>query len=195
MNLHLNTTEYNSQEIAAQILNVIKSKPDALICIAGGDSPLPVIEILVNTILKENINTSKLNFIGLDEWLGVSKDNPASCRYYLDTHLFHPLGIKESQIIFFNNYDNIETQIINTNSYLDTKNIDVLLLGVGVNGHLGFNEPNTDINIKTHISNLDSSTQDVGTKYFNNETTPTKGITLGLKHLLQAKQILVVANT
>ncbi|MDF2557572.1 MAG: glucosamine-6-phosphate deaminase [Bacillales bacterium] len=188
--------EQLSQTTAQLIIDYVGNNPESLLCMAGGDTPIGTYKVLVEAHLKGIVDFSKCKFIGLDEWVGLDPKEPGSCRSYLQNHLFNPMQIKEENIVFFNSISpDLQSELDRINSFLEVNGpIDISLLGVGVNGHLGFNEPYSNIDENAHIVNLDETTQEVGKKYFGGESTKTKGITLGLKQLLQSNLIIVVAS-
>lgn len=188
--------EQLSQTTAQIIIEYVVRNPESLLCLAGGDTPIGTYKILVQAHLDGVVNFSKCKFVGLDEWVGLDSKSPGSCRSYLQQHLFDPMHIKEENIYFFHSLSpDLQAELDRINSFVEMNGpIDISLLGVGVNGHLGFNEPYSSIDDNAHIVNLDETTQEVGKKYFGGESTKTQGITLGLKQLLQSKCIIVVAS-
>jgi galactosamine-6-phosphate isomerase len=185
-----------SSAAAAAIINCIQKNPDALLCFATGDTPKLTYQLLVEYTKKDKVDFSKCFMIGLDEWLGIPPDNSGSCHLFLHHYLFHPLSINPSQIHLFDALttgEEAECQKMN-NLIMYKGPIDFMLVGVGMNGHIGFNEPGTDINSLAHISILDNVTKTVGKKYFEQEVQINKGITLGLKHVMNTETLLLLAN-
>jgi glucosamine-6-phosphate deaminase len=195
---YINSENYNqlSDTTAQIIIDYVVKYPEALLCMAGGDTPIGTYKILVEAHLKGLVDFSNCKFVGLDEWLGLDPKKLGSCRSYLQQHLFNPMQIKEENIAFFNSIaEDLQSEIQKIDSFVEENGpIDISLLGVGVNGHLGFNEPYSKKDQNAHIVLLDKTTQEVGKKYFDGEATATEGITLGLKQLLQSKIIIVVAS-
>lgn len=110
--------------------------------------------------------------------------------------LIEPLGIPEQNVHFFNSLAaDPESETAEADRFIDDKGpIDLMLVGVGRNGHIGFNEPGVPFDKYSHVVELDETTRTVGQKYFREATTLTKGITLGLKHLLESGIAIVMAN-
>ncbi|WP_066189833.1 glucosamine-6-phosphate deaminase [Gracilibacillus timonensis] len=197
---HLRTVPNHEQLswlAASKIMECIKANPNAVICLAGGDTPLTTYAKLVKQVKEEKIDTSKLTFVSLDEWVGLDGEDIGSCRQMLNEYLYKPLHLNEQQIIFFNGkanniYDEKERI---TNKMKEVNGIDFILLGVGLNGHIGFNEPNL-IGEKewVQVVPLDDLTKKVSRKYFQATIPVSQGITLGLKAILQAKELLVIAS-
>lgn len=185
-----------SRNAANEIANTFIEHPSGLYCFAGGDTPVETIEELVKKHNAKEIDLSKAKFIELDEWVNIDKDNPGSCASYLQKNLFLPANIsQENYHLFDAKSKDLEAEVKKANTFIEENGgITLTLLGVGVNGHLGFNEPGTSFNQETHIVDLDQSTQAVGQKYFAGEMVYTQGITIGLKQLFDAKTVVIVAS-
>jgi glucosamine-6-phosphate isomerase len=192
--------DYHTLSVAAakEILGLISAKPDAVLCLAAGDTPSLAYRLLPNMAAEEHVDFSRCTFVGLDEWIGIPPDNPGSCHYFLTNNLFTPLGIKPSQIKLFNALaSDPVSECRKMDETIKTKGgIDLMLVGVGMNGHVGFNEPGVPMDLYSHVVKLDATTTTVGQKYFKQSTPLEKGITLGLQHFLESrKAIMVVSGT
>jgi glucosamine-6-phosphate isomerase len=184
-----------SHHAADEIIQCVRQKPNAVLCLAAGDTPRLVYETLAKRVAEEKIDFSLCTFVGLDEWMGVPPENEGSCSWFLHRHLFTPLSHPSSQIHLFNAISDPEAECNKMNERIRSLGgIDLMLVGVGMNGHIGFNEPGAPIDSYAHVIDLDEITRTVGQKYFNQPTTLTKGITLGLKHLLEARKVILIAN-
>jgi galactosamine-6-phosphate isomerase len=114
----------------------------------------------------------------------------------MDKDLFFPLAIKERQIVFFDGMAaDLQAEADKVNKLIDANGgLDIMLVGVGMNGHIAMNEPGTSFDSVAHISTLAEETKTVGQKYFDAATQLTQGITLGLKHFRDARLPILVAN-
>ena len=190
--------DHSSQSLAAAelILSAIRQKPDAVLCLATGDTPRLAYNLLVEKALKEKLNLSECFFIGLDEWLGIPRDNEGSCHHFLHKLVFQPLGINSNKVHLFDSMTPDPVKDCNQmNQVIAGKGgIDLMLVGVGMNGHLGFNEPGVSPDLQAHIITLDETTRTVGQKYFQQTTPLNQGITLGLQQILQSRQLLMMAS-
>lgn len=190
--------DYNNLSAAAakMIVDYVKNKPDAVLCLATGDSPKLTYQLVVEMAGKEAVDFSRCVFIGLDEWLAIPPDNPGSCHHFLHHYLFIPLDISESQIHLFDAMtNNTDAECERMNSIVSGNGgIDFMLVGVGLNGHIGFNEPGTDFNSTSHLSKLNEKTKTIGQKYFNEPVVINKGLTLGLKQVMETGTVLMIAN-
>ena len=185
-----------SATVAQSIIDTLKRKPDALICIAGGDTPLGVFDELVHAHQQGQVDFSRAAFVGLDEWLGLGKADKGSCREMVWGHFFNHLPLREHQICFFDGLTTDPAQECRrVDDYIAAHHgIDILVLGIGMNGHIGFNEPGVAIDTDCHIVNLDEVTQAVSVKYFDRQRSVKQGISLGMKTILAAKAIILMAS-
>lgn len=188
--------EMMSSAAANEIISTILRKPNAVICLAAGDTPKRCYEILVNELKERAIDYSNAHFIELDEWVGISPQNNGSCQFFLRSKVLDPLSIDVNHCHLF---DALATNIQDECNKMDKTierlgGIELIVVGIGMNAHIGFNEPGVSWKKNSHIADLDEVTQNVGQKYFSAQTHLTQGITIGLKQLLQAKTALLLAN-
>jgi glucosamine-6-phosphate isomerase len=190
------TYEELSKASAQAIVEYIKSKPEAVVCLASGHTPLGVFKHIVQMVREQAVTLNRCTFVGLDEWLGISSVNPGSCRYLMDEHFFKPSAIAEENIIFFDGlHAEPQQEIDRINKFLDSRGgLDIMLVGIGLNGHIAMNEPGTSFDAVAHISTLADETKAVAQKYFTGHTVLTEGLTLGLKQFREAKLPLLMAN-
>ncbi|MEX2232181.1 MAG: glucosamine-6-phosphate deaminase [Cyclobacteriaceae bacterium] len=181
---------------AKEIVDLVRNKPDAVLCLASGDTPRQTYNLVAETATSKQVDFSRCTFVGLDEWVGISPDNEGSCHYFLYTHLFEPLRIQTSHIHLFNGLsEDFGNECKKMDAIIRKKGgIDLIVVGVGMNGHVGFNEPGVPPNLYSHVVALDSTTQSVGQKYFKQSTELLQGITLGLQHLLESRKAIMMAS-
>jgi glucosamine-6-phosphate deaminase len=191
-----NTYEMMSKQAADDSISIMQLRKEPLICTASGDSPAGLYKEIVERFKQKQLNIADWFFVGLDEWAGMNENDEGSCRYHLDKQLFYPLQIAEEKICFFDGRVNdLNTECEKTENFiLQHGGIDVVILGVGMNGHVGMNEPGTSANVRSHVTTLDSTTAQVGQKYFKKQQTLTQGITLGLATLMEAKNIILLIS-
>jgi glucosamine-6-phosphate isomerase len=190
--------DYNemSAHAADEIIDLVKNKPNAVICLASGDTPRLTCTLTVEKALKEKVDFSLCTFIGLDEWVGVPPENKGSCHWFFQNLFLQPLNIPAENIHLFNSMsDNLSDECNKMDAVIAAKGgIDLMIVGIGMNGHIGFNEPGVSFDNYSHVIDLDPITLSVGQKYFTETVKLSKGITLGLKHLMQTKKVLLIAN-
>ncbi|WP_088825913.1 glucosamine-6-phosphate deaminase [Listeria goaensis] len=183
--------------ISNQIESLLQEKPDALICIAGGDTPLKTMAELVRRNKNGQIDFSKAYFVGLDEWVGLGRETKGSCRQTLYDYFYDQLeNINPDHVCFFDGKaKNLAVECKRIDHFIDERGgIDFILLGIGMNGHIGFNEPGVPVDVNAHVVELDDVTKKVMSKYFDQDLPLTNGISLGMKQIKQAKEIIVAAT-
>lgn len=184
-----------SEAIANVIADTVRKKPDAILCSAAGHTPVGTFRHMINMSQRGEVSFERCTFVSLDEWGGITKGVEGSCKDFMYKYLFDPLKIKEENCIFFNGCGILEKECKMMNTYLEQNGpIDFMLLGIGMNGHLGFNEPGTSFDTYAHVAPLDKITIKVGKKYFLEEMQFSVGITLGMKHMKQANKLVLAAN-
>jgi glucosamine-6-phosphate isomerase len=185
-----------SAHAAAAMLACLRQKPDCLIGAVSGDSPRMAYDLFCEGAIANGLDTSRLHMAGFDEWVGIPPQNDGSCHAFLHRHLFGPLGLPKAN---FHVFDAMSADLPGECRRMDDfiarrGGFDLLLVGVGMNGHIGFNEPDTDWGSYSHVQQLEQVTLDVGQKYFQSATKLEYGITLGLRHLTEARRVLMLAN-
>ncbi len=185
-----------SKATANLIIDYIKRKPSALICLASGHTPIGVFEELTKAVQSKEVDLTACTFLILDEWLHINPTDPGSCLSMLQKDCFVPLGIRDHQIKFFNVVaKDMQQECNRINTLIESRGgLDIMLVGVGTNGHIGMNEPGTSFDSYAHVSELAEETKTVGQKYFQQATSLSQGITLGLKHLRESKLPIVMAS-
>lgn len=181
---------------AAEIAEAIKNNPNLVLCLASGDTPKLTVELLVQKLKDKSIDYSKITFIGLDEWVGLPPSNTGSCHYFFKNKLIGPLQLKLSQYFLFDALSaDLQNECVKMDQIIAERGgVDIMLVGIGMNGHIGFNEPGASFNNLSHVIELAEITKSVGKKYFTEQVELTKGITLGFKHLLNTRKVFLMAN-
>lgn len=185
-----------SQHAAAFILDLIRRNPNAVLCLPSGESPVGTFQYLTAAIRENDVDLSQVTFIGLDEWVGIPAQNSGSCSFFLNKWVFAPLQVKPERIHLFNGMaDDLNAECQMMDEFIGRSGgLDFMLVGVGVNGHIGLNEPGVSPELYCHVMDLALTTREVGQKYFRESTNLTKGITVGLKHMAEAKTVMLIAN-
>ena len=182
--------------VAKEIITLVKSKPDATLGLATGGTPVGVYNELVTDHVLNGTSYKDVTTINLDEYLGIGADNDQSYRFFMDTHLFDSIDIKNENINIPNGLAvSPEAECCRYSALLSLSTIDLQILGIGNNGHIAFNEPGTPFDSKTHVVNLTESTIDANSRFFDSkDQVPTRAITMGLSEIMKAKRILLLAK-
>lgn len=191
-----NTYEAMSKKAADDITDLTQSLINPVLCTASGDSPAGLYKELIRQVNEKNIDVSGWYFVSLDEWLGMNGHDEGSCRFHLNNQLFHPLQVAENNIVFFDGrakYPEMECERIE-NFITGHSGIDIAIVGLGMNGHVGMNEPGTSPSLFAHVADIDTITQKVGQKYFKKEQQLTHGLTLGISSLMEARYVMLIVS-
>lgn len=181
--------------IAEEIADTVRSKPEALICLAAGHTSMGVFSEMIAMAKDGRVSFDRCTFVGLDEWAGKGRGDDGSCIDFMRMNLFDLLGIDEERIIFYDGKGELYAECDRVDGFLKGHGpIDYLLLGMGMNGHLGLNEPGTPFDRYSHVVALDETTKSVGQKYFKENTGLSGGITMGMLHFKEAKRVVLMVN-
>ena len=192
----------NYESLSREVADLISSriskstKKPILVCLASGHSPVGVFKCMADDVHSAKLNLKDCLFISLDEWLGFGSNDDGSCRLMMDKDFFKPLGITENQIVFFDGLSQTPEQECERVNELVSKHggFDIMLVGIGTNGHIAMNEPGTSFSSYAHVSNLAEETKLVGQKYFTKQTKLDKGLTVGLRHFSEARLPIAIMS-
>jgi glucosamine-6-phosphate isomerase len=190
------TYEEMSRLACNDLLTAIREIEFPLICPASGDTPAGLYKELVIRKRQDTLSVAGWSFVGLDEWVGMNEYDEGSCKFHLDKQLFRPLQVKEENVCFFNGREkDLDIECARVEQFIQSQGgIDLAVVGLGLNGHVGMNEPNTIPSLRTHIAAIDPETQQVGQKYFTEKKMLTQGITLGIANILASKYIYLLVS-
>lgn len=184
--------------LAAQhILRTVLQKPDAVICFATGDTTKPIFEALIHMKNQLGVDFSRIHALNLDEYVGVAPSDPAGCCWRICQSLYMPLGLRGDQFYVPAAEDGDgEGACQRFRTVLkELGGIDLLLLSVGQNGHIAFNEPGTAFGLGVHLAPIADSTKNAKKELFGGiDKVPDAGISMGVADVMQARQILFVAR-
>jgi len=179
--------------MAAQVI----LKPDCVLGLATGSSPVGAYKRLAEDNKNGKVDFSKVTTVNLDEYVGLDVSNDQSYRYFMNDNLFDHINIDKANTFVPNGCaDDLKAEGEAYDAMIkDLGGIDLQLLGIGVDGHIGFNEPDSVFTAATHEVVLDESTIKANSRFFASEDeVPKTAITMGMMSIMQAKKILMVAN-
>ena len=186
--------EAASRHVADHVTRRLLERPTLLICLASGNTPRRAYELLAERGRREPSLFAKCRIIKLDEWGGLPKDDPATCEHHLRTALIEPLNLNDRYIAFDSQPSNPEAECRRIATWLaENGPIDTCVLGLGMNGHLGFNEPAEFLQPHAHVAIL-SETSLAHSMLANSHARPTYGLTLGLADILYSEHIMLIAT-
>lgn len=195
----IKTTDYNdmSRKAAHIISAQIIYKPNSVIGLATGSTPLQTYNYLIDWYKKGDLDFSQVTTFNLDEYYGLTKINKQSYYYFMQDKLFNHININPDNVhIPDGTNQNVEQECLKyEKAILDAGGIDLQLLGCGHNGHIGFNEPSDVFNTDTHLVNLTESTIQANKRFFESEDdVPRKSYTMGIKTIMNAQKILMIVS-
>ena len=191
--------DYN--EMSRKAANIISAqiimKPDAVLGLATGSSPIGTYKQLIDWYNKGDLDFSEIHSVNLDEYKGLDASNPQSYAYFMRHNLFDSVNIKPENTNIPNGLEtDIEKECTRYNNIIKSLGgIDLQLLGIGNNGHIGFNEPGEAFEKETHCVKLTENTIQANARFFSSiGEVPTHAYSTGIKNIMQAKKILVVVS-
>lgn len=192
-----NNYEEMSKIAAKEIAKLLYVKPEAVLGLATGSTPEGVYKELVELNKEHRVDFSKAMSYNLDEYKGLKGDHPQSYRYFMDTNLFNHVNIDKRKTHVPNGVaEDIEKECKEYDEAIEKAGgIDLQLLGIGGNGHIGFNEPSDYLDLNTHLTSLTEDTIKANSRFFDCiEEVPTEAITMGLGSIMKAKKIILLAS-
>ncbi len=186
-----------SKKAAKIIKDEIIKKPNLILGLATGSTPVGTYKELIRMHKEEGLDFSKVITFNLDEYIGISPEHFSSYHKFMEENLFNHINIRKGNIhIPDGNTENIEEYCKNYDkSIRELGGIDIQVLGIGENGHIAFNEPANELKLGTHVANLTESTIEVNSRFFDSiEEVPRTAITMGLGSIMKAKKIILLAN-
>ncbi len=195
----LSATDYD--DMSRKAANIISAQvilyPDSVLGLATGSTPLGVYKQLIDWYRKGDIDFSRVHSVNLDEYVGLSSEHDQSYHYYMRENFFRHINIKMENTNVPNGLaKDTDAECVRYDRLIvDLGGIDLQLLGIGNTGHIGFNEPDQDFNKMTHKVELKQKTIDANARFFSSaDEVPKYALTMGMKAIMQAKKILLVAN-
>jgi glucosamine-6-phosphate deaminase len=183
---------------AANILSAqVILKPNCVLGLATGSTPIGMYQQLIDWYNKGDIDFSQVHYVNLDEYLGLAPTHEQSYRYFMQTNLFDHINIKPENTNVPNGLAaDPQAECDRYNKVIaDLGGIDVQVLGMGHNGHIGFNEPEQAFELETHVVDLTENTIDANARFFaSRDEVPRQALTMGIKSIMQARHILVVVS-
>jgi glucosamine-6-phosphate deaminase len=182
---------------AAQVASTLRGKPDAVLGLPTGRTPLNVYRELVTLHRRGELDFSRVTTFNLDEFLGLPPDDPSSFRAYMERHLFQHVNLATERIHFFDgSAERAERECVRYDALLAAAGgLDLVLLGIGPNGHVAFNEPGESLQAASHRARLSRETRQASASLFGDDVSkvPLAALTLGMGALLQARRVILLA--
>lgn len=197
MFLILPDTSAVARYVSDVLLDKIKSNPDVVLGLATGGTMEPVYACFLEQMHEQQVDVSRLTSFNLDEYVGLGPDHPKSYAAYMNEHLFSHIGFdKNRHHLPDGQASDLEAHCQEYAAKIQQcGGIDLQLLGVGGNGHIGFNEPGTPFDSRCHVVQLSEQTRIDNSRFFaKNAIVPASAITMGMQEIMDAREILLVAT-
>lgn len=186
-----------AREAAGRIAAVIKEKPNPVLGLATGSTPIPVYNELIKLHKDEGLDFSTVITFNLDEYVGLAPDDKHSYHYFMKENFFRHININEKNThVPDGTASDLEAECSRYENMIDdVGGIDMQLLGIGHNGHIGFNEPGSSLASLTRVKNLSEDTIEANKQYFKDlGWMPNKAITMGIGSIMKAEKVLLIAQ-
>ncbi|MBL7572601.1 glucosamine-6-phosphate deaminase [Staphylococcus saccharolyticus] len=195
--INLGSKKLASFYVACELYKQMHQEPNSKLGLATGGTMTDLYYYLVDLLEKNKLDVSHVETFNLDEYVGLKPSHPQSYHYYMNDVLFkqYPHFKKDNTHIPNGYTEQLEDEAERYNQLLNDKGpVDIQILGIGENGHIGFNEPGTDLHSETHIVDLTESTIRANSRYFDHkEDVPKQAVSMGLASILKAKRIILLA--
>jgi glucosamine-6-phosphate deaminase len=189
-----------AESAAGVVGRLIRAKPDAVVGFATGASPRALYGVLAAQVKSGALVARHLHGAALDEYVGLTPDDPRSFAAYLERHVVRPLRLDRARFSWLDGSPASDDELVarcdtHEDAIAAAGGLDLQILGIGRNGHLAFNEPGTPFESRTHIATLAESTRRANAEAFGAlDDVPTRSLTLGLATIAEARTILLVAT-
>ena len=190
--------EHLSEKSASLIAEQINEKPTSVMGFATGGTPVGTYKELIKLNKAGGVDFSKITAFNLDEYYPIKKTNDQSYDYFMKDNLFNHVNISKDKLRIPNGEaGDINAECLSYEKQIkEAGGIDFQLLGIGLNGHIGFNEPDESFAAQTHHVTLDRSTIEANSRFFSSvDDVPKQALTMGIKTIMMAKKILLVINS
>ena len=191
--------DYNelSSKAAQLITEQIIKKKNSVLGLATGSTPIGVYQELIGKFQKGELDFSEVITFNLDEYYGLSPEHPQSYYFFMWDIFFKHINIKKENVHLLNGVtENVDKECKQYEDLIKKNGgIDLQILGIGDNGHIGFNEPDVSLNTKTHLVNLTAKTIKANSRFFNDvQEVPRQAITMGIGTIMRARKIILLAS-
>ena len=196
MILHIfNNADEIGKAVANLIIEQVNEKPDSVLGFATGASPVPTYKNLIKAYQKGKVSFKDITTFNLDEYCDLPVDDKNSYYTFMHENLFNHIDVKEENVNFLNgNAEDTDAECVRYDDLLTENKIDIQLLGVGRNGHIGFNEPANKFTKGSFKVRLTQSTIDANSIYFDENPMPHYALTMGTVSIMKSKQIILIAT-
>ncbi|MBQ8178416.1 MAG: glucosamine-6-phosphate deaminase [Clostridia bacterium] len=194
---HAKTYEEMSKIAYSFVKEVVTTSPNATLGLATGSTPIGLYKEMIKDYQAGVVSYKNMLSINLDEYVGLPVEHPESYRSFMNNNLFNHIDIDKANTNVPNGLaEDIEKACKDYSAFIASHPIDIQILGIGGNGHIAFNEPGTPFDAITHLVELKEKTRQDNARFFDGDINkvPTHAVTMGLKDIMSAKQIILLAS-
>ncbi|WP_156291236.1 glucosamine-6-phosphate deaminase [Oceanobacillus salinisoli] len=184
-----------SEKVCTYLIDKIQTLDNPVLGLATGSTPEGMYKCLIEKYNKGEVSFKDVLTFNLDEYVGLEKNDPNSYYFYMNDKLFRHVDVLERNTHLPNGTaENLDQECKDYERVIrDACYVDVQVLGLGLNGHIGFNEPGTPFTSRTHVVELDESTRNANSRFFDSmEDVPAKAITMGIETIMESKEIVLL---
>ncbi len=179
---------------AEKFIEQISQKPNSLLGMATGGTVVSLYQKIIEAYQQKRVSFASARTVNLDEYVGLSPDNAQSYAYYMYSKLFDHIDLPKENIFLLDGLGVVDSELKRFNEFLLQNPIDLQLLGIGTNGHIGFNEPSSQFQLGPHLVDLAEETIKSNSRFFKpGETMPTQAISMGIRDIMLAGKVLLLA--
>jgi len=182
--------------LAADLVEkIVRDDPECCLGLATGSSPVGMYQELARRCREEGLDFSRVQSVNLDEYIGLAPEHDQSYRYFMDSNLFDHINIDKKNTYVAKGIGDVEANLAEFRAVLAGKDVAVQVLGVGPDGHIGFNEPGEQLYCSAHQELLDESTIDANARFFaTRDEVPRSAVTMGVGDIMRAKRLLTIIS-
>lgn len=195
--IHADNYEEMSALAAKRIIGLVSRKPNAVLGLATGSTPEGMYKMLVEDHKNNGTSYKEVQSVNLDEYMGLDRNDKNSYFTFMREHLFNHIDINlDNTSVPDGMTANLEEAAANYEKHIhNIGGVDLQILGIGNNGHIGFNEPGTPFSSRTHVIELEQSTREANARYFNSiDEVPTHAVTMGIQSIMESREIILMAS-
>lgn len=188
--------EHLSQVSADYVMELVHKKPDLAFCTPAGGSPIGMYKLLVEKSKVKAVDFSKMRVCNMDEYVGLEPTHNQSYNYFVRHHFLNHVPYDQENSVFLNALNpNTKEECIRYNAALDHLGLDLAISGIGLSGHIAFNEPADHLTSRTHVADLHEDTIVANSRFFDNvNDVPRQAYSIGIADLMMTKNLLIVAS-
>lgn len=182
--------------LAADVVEkIVREDPCCCLGLATGSSPVGMYQELARRCREEGLDFSRVHSVNLDEYIGLDGSHDQSYRYFMDSNLFDHINIDKANTYVAKGIGDVDANIAEFRAVLAQSDVAVQVLGVGPDGHIGFNEPGEELQCSAHKEVLDESTIDANARFFaNRDEVPRYAVTMGVGEIMKARSLLTIIS-